>query len=201
VQTPSDLLLELPAFQYGPQTLDETTDPWTISDNLLFPIIPFFYGPYWPRIEVFPRLAVSVANGGVGTGLLARQQIEDSVRVPSRSFLVGFSAVSPQAAGFVFTLFDVGRNDWCFTQKWQNNRCSAEDDTDSDRSIPAYLIRPYPVVDAGGGWGKINLRMTNSATVSNDCALALYFCVPAGKVRTIGDPGNSRTGRTGRGNW
>lgn len=192
---PQEIILELPNFQYGRGTLDENWFPLTISDNNLFPIVPFIYGPYLPRAEIFPRLSVSVANGGVATGLTARQQIEDAIRLPARSFLVGFSTVSPQAAGFQFSIFDVGRNDFAFTQKWQSSLCIPQ------KSKPYFLVLPYPIVDAGAGWGKLNIRMVNSATVSNDCQLAIWFCVPAGSVRQIQDLGNSRTVPTGKGLW
>jgi hypothetical protein len=192
---PDEILLELPPFQYGPGTLDETWEAHTISDNNLFPITSFLWGPYWPRIHIFPISSVSQANGGPGVGLTARQQIEDSVRVPVGAFLLGLSAVSPQPAGFRFTLFDAGRNDWVLTPQW------IESHSVNPRGKPYFIVRPYPIVDAGAGWGKINIRLVNLATVPNDCQLGMYFALPAGVERRMLDPGKSWTTRTGVHNW
>jgi hypothetical protein len=192
---PDEILLELPNFQYGPGTLDEKWNAHTVSDNNLFPVVPFLWGPYWPRMEVFPITRLVQANGGPGAGLNPRQQFEDSVRMPVSSFLLGLSAVSPQAAGFRFTLFDAGRNDWVLSPQWVQSQ------TITPRGKPYFLIRPYAIVDAGMGWGKINLRMVNLATVSNDCQLLMYFAVPAGVRRHMLDPGKSFTTDTAQGNW
>jgi hypothetical protein len=192
---PDEILLELPNFQRGAGTLDDTWDDLTIGDNDLFTISPFLWGPYWPRLHIFPISTVSALNGGPGVGLTARQQIEDSVRMPVGSFLVGMQAVSPQAAGFRFTMFDAGRNDWVLSPQWIQSQ------TVQFRTKPYFLVRPYPIVDAGMGWGKLNFRMVNLATVNNDCQLALYFAVPAGVERRLLDPGSSRTTKTGIWNW
>ena len=192
---PDEILIELPSFQYGAGTLDETWFDLTVSDNNLFPIVPFLWGPYWPRLQVFPISTVSALNGGPGVGLTARQQIEDSARFPVGSYLVGLSAVSPQPAGFRFTMFDAGRNDWVLSPQWIQSQ------TVTPRGKPYFLVRPYPLVDAGAGWAKINIRMVNLSTVSNDCQILMYFCVPAGVDRRMIDPGSSRTALTGRWNW
>ena len=192
---PDEILLELPAFQYDRGTLDHTWDGHTISDNNLFQVVPFLWGAWWWRKHIFPISFVSQLNGGPGVGLTARQQIEDSVRMPVGSYLVGLSAVSPQPAGFRFTLFDAGRNDWVLSSQWIQSQ------TVTPRGKPYYLLRPYPIVDAGAWWGKINVRMVNLATVSNDCQLALDFVVPAGIDRTMKDRGRTFTTRTGQGNW
>jgi hypothetical protein len=192
---PDEILLELPNFQYGRGTLDPNWNGYTVSDNTLFPLVPFIWGAWWPRVHTFPISTVSALNGGPGVGMTARQQIEDSVRMPIGSYLVGLSAVSPQAAGFRFTLFDAGRNDWVLSPQW------IESHTITFKGSPYYLIRPYPLVDAGAMWGKINMRMVNLATVSNDCQLALWFAVPPGLTREQLDKGRTFTTKTGKGNW
>ena len=192
---PDEILLELPNFQYGRGTLDPNWDGYTLSDNNLFPITPFLWGPYWPRIQIFPLSYVSAANGGPAAGLNPRQQIEDSVRMPVGSFLLGLSAVSPQPEGFRFTMFDAGRNDWVLSPQWIQSQ------TITPRGRPYFLMRPYPVVDAGAWWGKINMRMVNLSPNPNDCQLALWFAVPAGLDRNLLDRGDTRTTTTGKRNW
>jgi hypothetical protein len=192
---PQEIILELHNFQTGLGTLDDTWTGHTLTDNNLWPLVPFWWGPYWPRIETFPSSAVLAANGGLSVGMNAMQQIEDSVRMPQDSFLVALSSVSPRPEGFRYTIFDVGRNDWVETQKWRDSRPI------STRAKPWVMIRPYPLVDAGAGWGKLVVRMVNASPLPNDCQLALHFCVAAGQYRKMLDPGKSWTTRTGVHNW
>jgi len=164
-------LLEIPAHQYGPLP----SDPQRGNFSLLEPIRPFLWGAYRYLGVVVPRASVILANNP--DGLNALQQISDVVTLPPRSWLVGFRAYSAQAAGFGFSVFDVGAGDYALNEQFASNQAGAQDNTDSDPAIPHILPVPYCLVSPG----TLQIKLVNSASVSNDCQLVLDFAIPGGK--------------------
>ncbi len=138
LDSPLDLLLELPAFQYGGLPLDEVSP---VLANLTDQVKSILFGGFSPYLVTVPRAALAP--------LAAFAQIEDAVTVPAGSWLVGFTGASPQAAGYRFSIFDVGRNEYVLTPQWMQNLSGAMDDTDTDRPMPNFLVRPYAIVNAG----------------------------------------------------
>lgn len=168
--------LEVPAHQY----LGLPCDPPRNNFTLLEPLRPFWEGPYsWQGIVV-PRAAVLLANS---TGILPLGQVEDRVQLPAGSWLVGFAAYSAQAAGFRFSIFDVGANDYAVHETFESNRAGAQDNTDTDPAIPHILPVPYCIVSSAGPGspGILQVELVNSANALNDAQLVLHCAVLSGK--------------------
>jgi hypothetical protein len=153
--------LDLPSHNFGPQTL-------------LDPVRRFWWTGFVYRGVVFPR-----ANQVPFAGVAALRQVEDKIQVPAGSWLVGFSAVSDQTAGFRFRLFDVGADDYALSEYWDSNRTGAQDNTDTDPAKPYILPEPYCVVSPG----MLQISLVNSATVANNLQLLLHFAIPIEGLR------------------
>jgi len=165
--------LEIPSHQYGPLL----TNPTRNNFSLLEPLRPFWEGPYAWQGVVVPRCGVLLNSGGA-TGLAPLQQAEDRVQLPAGSWLVGFAAYSAQAAGFRFSIFDVGANDYCLNQAYESNQAGAQVNSDTDPAIPHILPVPYCLVAAFGQTAAMQIEVVNSANAYNDCQLLLHFAVP-----------------------
>jgi hypothetical protein len=144
--------LAVPAYLYGAASLLEPLRWWQWT------------GYVWRGVPV-PRAELAT--------VAARGQVEDQVLVPVGSWLVAFSGSCAAAAGFRFQLFDVGRDRFAITDRWVNNRAGATDTTDPD-AVMHVLPEPYCIVEPG----KLQVSVSNLATVANDLQLLLHFAVP-----------------------
>ena len=171
--------LEIPAHQYGGLPCNPARNNYTLLEALR----PFYEGPFSLQSIVVPRATALLSNSP--TGVAALQQVEDRVQLPADSWLLGFSAYSAQAAGFRFSLFDVGANDYALNESFESNKAGAQDNTDSDPAVPHILPEPYCLISSAGPGspGILQVELVNSAAVNNDCQLVLHFAVLSGKVK------------------
>lgn len=156
-------IFDRPSFRYG------------VEQNLLDPIRPFYAENFTTFMIPMPGAAVLNANNPVG--LSAYQQVEDRVQLPPGSWLVALSGYSAQSAGFRYSVFDEGRKQYALSNKWMDNGATASSlnpNAGDDSALPYVLPWPYYIVSPG--W--LHLRLVNSASVSNDAQLLLWFAVP-----------------------
>lgn len=95
---------------------------------------------------------------------------EDSFPLPLGSFVLGFTFGSSQAAGFKFTLFDVGSQSYIF-----NSLASAiamAGGGGASQQQPYWLPKPRPVL------GTLNVTLTNLSASSNDMQICIACAVP-----------------------
>jgi len=164
--------LELPSFQYGAWGM-----PGTFRRNnysLLEPARSFLWQNYAPVNWVIPRSAVLKQNTPAGVSALG--QIEDRFQLPPKSWLLAWAGYSSNAAGFRFSIYDEGAQDYAISERWQNGSDTAVD-TSSDSGSPHMLPEPYLVVSPGA----LQAKVVNLANAINDFQMVVYFAVPKGQ--------------------
>lgn len=152
LETDQPPLMDSAASLYGGYSLSE-------------PVRRFLFAGYVPQLIVFPRTR--------DLPLAAFDQKEDQLAVPSLSYIVGYGAGSQQAAGFRFTVYDIGAKQYAVSDQWDNESTGAQDDLDPD-SQPVPLVSPYLIMPPG----LLQIKVANLSNAQNDCQLLIYVAVP-----------------------
>lgn len=140
-----------------------TQPGYEMGSSVLEPLYDFMMQPgYQPSWIVRPHESALPFVGNY--------YYEDSFPLPHGSFILGFTFGSSQAAGFKFTLFDVGSQTYIF-----NSLASA---TAIAGGGGAAQMQPYWLSKKRAVLGTLNVTLTNLSPNNNDMQICIACAVP-----------------------